>query len=80
MRFFSITLLAGVAAFASAQSMPLDDDKRPGTTFDDIRVPPLLELSPKNIEEEMNKTKFIMIKHYRSDHSHTCVRVQKQTC
>ncbi|KAH8173086.1 thioredoxin domain-containing protein [Sarocladium implicatum] len=65
MRFLSLALLAGAALLGRAQKMSLEDDpKKENTYFDAKRVPPLLELTPSNWEEEVNQTKFLMVKHY----------------
>ena len=56
MRFLSLALLAGAAVLGSAQKMSLEDDpKKENTYFDAKRVPPLLELTPSNWEEEVNQ-------------------------
>lgn len=69
MRQFLLTLLAGAAAFSHVQAAnkdakPVDVDDE-STTFNSIEVPPLLVLTPTNWDEEIGKTKFLMIKHYR---------------
>lgn len=66
MRLSPFAFLAGAAALVRGQS--LDENyvttKKP-TVFNDVTVPPLLELTPLNFEEEVTKTKYLMVKHYR---------------
>lgn len=65
MRLRSLALVAASAAHAWAQSLSGDADSKDFTEFDSVKVPPLLELTPSNFEEEMNQTRFLMVKHYR---------------
>jgi protein disulfide-isomerase len=66
MRLLSLALLAGAAVLGRAQKLSLENDpKKENTYFDGQRVPPLLELTPTNWDEEVNQTRFLMIKHYR---------------
>jgi protein disulfide-isomerase len=66
MRFLSLALLASAAILGRAQKMSLENDpKKENTYFDGKKVPPLLELTPSNWDEEVNQTKFLMVKHYR---------------
>lgn len=66
MRLLSLALAAVAVAVAGAQKLSLEDDpKRENTYFDGKRVPPLLELTPKNWDQEINQTRFLMVKHYR---------------
>jgi protein disulfide-isomerase len=64
MRFSLLALLAGSATLAGAQSFKGKKTKEP-TVFNSIEVPPLLELTPTNWEEEIKKSKFLFVKHYR---------------
>ncbi|KAJ4270048.1 hypothetical protein NW762_001721 [Fusarium torreyae] len=63
MRLSPLAILAGLSAFAWAEedTNPVTDP----TTFNGKMVPPLLELTPLNWEEELKKSKFMMVKHYR---------------
>lgn len=68
MRLSILSLLAGAAALARAE--PLGDgsaekEADKGTTFNHKTVPPLLELSPSNWNEQVNKTRWLMVKHFR---------------
>lgn len=61
-----LALFAGAVALVRAQSLDPEAVNSPkSTVFNGITVPPLLELTPANFEEEIKKTKFLMIKHYR---------------
>ncbi|KAF5019212.1 hypothetical protein F66182_8786 [Fusarium sp. NRRL 66182] len=62
MRLSSLALLAGLSVLARAEEVhnPATDP----TTFNGKTVPPFLELSPANWEEELKKSKFLMVKHY----------------
>lgn len=60
-----MALLASAAALARGQLMDRDTTGKKTTVFDDIKVPPLLELTPANWETEKVKTKFLLVKHYR---------------
>ena len=66
MRLSSFALLAGVAGVTQAQSLDKDAiNSKKATTFNGVKVPPLLEITPNNFEEELTKTKYLMVKHYR---------------
>jgi protein disulfide-isomerase len=66
MRLISLALLLGTAALSGAQSLKEDKNpKKENTYFNNIMVPPLLELTPSNWDEEMKLTKFLLVKHYR---------------
>lgn len=63
-------LLLGAAARTGAQEDDYDDEipedkSLETTTFDDIKVPPMLELTPDNFETEIKKSKYMLVKHYR---------------
>ncbi|KAF4993570.1 hypothetical protein FDECE_13366 [Fusarium decemcellulare] len=62
MRLSPLALLAGLPAFAWAEDS-INPVTEP-TTFNGIKVPPFLELSPANLEEELKKSKFLMVKHF----------------
>ncbi|KAG5928307.1 hypothetical protein E4U53_002698 [Claviceps sorghi] len=57
------------SAFALARAEPLGDSDAeqsasPGTVFNSKPVPPLLELTPKNWNDEVNKTKWLLVKNF----------------
>lgn len=62
-------LLLGATARVAAQDDEDDyapeDNSLETTTFDGIKVPPMLELTPDNFETEIKKSKYILVKHYR---------------
>jgi protein disulfide-isomerase len=62
MRLSPLAILAGVAArgLAEEETNPVKP-----STFNGKTVPPLKELTPANWEEEIKKSKFLMVKHYR---------------
>lgn len=68
MRLLPLSLLFGAAATALAAAVT-NDDEFPAvletTHFNGIAVPPMLELSPETWEQEMNNTKFLMVKFFR---------------
>jgi protein disulfide-isomerase len=66
MRLSPFAFLAGVATVSRAQSLDPDtSDSSKATVFDGITVPPLLQLTPANFDEEIKKTRYLVIKHYR---------------
>lgn len=64
MRLSPSVLLAGAATLLAAPALAKPKVAKP-TEFNGITVPPLLELNPTNYEEEIKKTKYILVKHYR---------------
>ncbi|KAM4056810.1 thioredoxin domain-containing protein [Hirsutella rhossiliensis] len=64
MRLHVFALLVGLAAPGWAQSSEEQDAKPHDTIFDGITVPPLLELTPSNWNEESKKTRWLAVKHY----------------
>lgn len=60
MRLLQLALFA-----ASAIGVTAADAAAESTTFGGVSVPPMLELSPKTYSEEINSTKFMVVKHYR---------------
>jgi protein disulfide-isomerase len=62
MRLSLLSLLVGASALVAA-----GDEKKKGgpTTFNGITVPPLLELTPQNFDEEIVKTKWMFVKQHR---------------
>lgn len=66
MRLSPLALLAGIPVLSRAQSLDPDAiNSKKATTFNGVTVPPLLEITPSNFEEELKKTKLLMVKHYR---------------
>lgn len=66
MRLSPFALLAGAAALTQAQSLNKDAmSSKKATTFNGVTVPPLLEITPSNFEDELKQTKYLMVKHYR---------------
>ena len=61
MRLLQLALLAVSTVVAAAE----EEETKP-TTFDGVTVPPLMDLTPSNWAEEVNKTQFLVVKHYRS--------------
>ncbi|KAL7796538.1 thioredoxin-like protein [Trichoderma ceciliae] len=78
MRLTPFTLLSGLATFALlGSSLAVDDDEDANVTektyFDSLPVPSLIELTPDNFEEEANRTKWLLVKHY-SPYCHHCIK------
>ena len=66
MRLFKLSLLFGAAAWAVAESSEEPEEEvREATRFNGIVVPPMLELTPDNWEQERKASKYLMVKHYR---------------
>ena len=68
MRAGILAFLACAVAFARADAISdteAEDDVVASTKFNGQTVPPLLELTPDNWNDEVNKTRWLMIKHYR---------------
>lgn len=65
MRFSPLATLAGLSAFVLAEEVknPVSEP----SVFNGKTVPPLLELTPANWEEQAKKNKFMMVKHFRYD-------------
>lgn len=60
--------LFGAAALAIASPPSADTEEditRENTYFNGKKVPPILELTPANYKEELKKSKFLMVKHFR---------------
>ncbi|KAK2606071.1 hypothetical protein QQS21_003466 [Conoideocrella luteorostrata] len=67
MRPSVLSLLAGAWALVRAEPLgdsETDKDASKGTTFNSKPVPPLLELTASNWKDEVNKTKWLLVKHY----------------
>ncbi|KAL7950351.1 thioredoxin domain-containing protein [Trichoderma barbatum] len=78
MRLTPFTLLSGLAAlglFGSSAAASADDEDSVGpenTYFDSLMVPPLIDLTPDNFDEEVSKSKYLLVKHY-SPYCHHCI-------
>ncbi|KAI6785102.1 uncharacterized protein J7T54_006744 [Emericellopsis cladophorae] len=65
MRFSPLTILTAAAALAKGQSLdPEAINAKKATVFNDIKVPPLMDLTPSNFDDEIKKTKYMLVKHY----------------
>ena len=61
---------ARLAVAASTTMVPMttteaEDDVAEYTKFNDVSIPPLIELTPDNWEKESKSSKWLMVKHYR---------------
>lgn len=66
MRLLPFTLLFGAAALTAAASASADENPdRENTYFNQKKVPPMLELTESNWDEEIKASKWLMVKHYR---------------
>jgi protein disulfide-isomerase len=68
MRIASLTLFLGASALVAAQATDAklqDDFTTKSTYFDGKKVPPLLELTLTNIDNEFNRTKYMVVKYGR---------------
>lgn len=65
MRLLSLSLLFGAAALAIAQEVDDDEPPREPTYFNGKTVPPMLELTPHNVDKEIKASKYLMVKHFR---------------
>jgi protein disulfide-isomerase len=67
MRLILLPLLFGAAVWAAAASSDSSDEEGAGenTYFNGIKVPPMLELTQDNWEEEYKSSQWLMVKHYR---------------
>ncbi|PFH62581.1 hypothetical protein XA68_13001 [Ophiocordyceps unilateralis] len=71
MRLLALALALGAAAPTWAQT-PEDSDPQPeSTTFNSVTVPPLLEITPTNWQDEIKKSRWLVVKHY-SPYCHHC--------
>jgi protein disulfide-isomerase len=64
MRLSPSILLAGAASLLATPALAKPKVPKP-TVFNGITVQPLFELTPANYEEEIKKTKYTLVKHYR---------------
>ncbi|KAH8911488.1 thioredoxin [Coniochaeta sp. PMI_546] len=72
MRLLPFTLLFGAAALTAAASASADENPdRENTYFNQKKVPPMLELTESNWDEEIKASKWLMVKHY-SPWCHHC--------
>lgn len=64
-----LPLFLGAARLAVAASTTTtteaEDDVAEYTKFNDVSIPPLIELTPDNWEKESKASKWLMVKHYR---------------
>ncbi|GAO16588.1 hypothetical protein UVI_02019740 [Ustilaginoidea virens] len=68
MRLSAWSLLASAAALVRAkENSDANKSVSQGTVFDLKPVPPLLELSPANWNDEVNKTTWLIVKNYRCE-------------
>ena len=70
MRLSLLSLMAGAAALVRAEPLgdsDTDKDAAKPTTFDNKPVPPLMELTPSTWADEVNKTRWLLVKHFRFD-------------
>ncbi len=69
MRLFGgLSFLFGAAALVAAASDADTEEEvqtKENTYFNGQKVPPMLELTPKTWDQEVNSTKWMMVKHYR---------------
>lgn len=63
--FGAVSLAATATATDSSSTDSDDDAPRENTYFNQMKVPPLLELTPDNWEKESKASKWLMVKHYR---------------
>lgn len=66
MRLLPLGLLFGAATLSAAASA--SDDENPdqeNTYFNGKKVPPMLELTASNFDEQINASQWLMVKHYR---------------
>jgi protein disulfide-isomerase len=67
MRLLHWSLLLGAVARAVAEDdYDFEDDApKEATFFNGKKVPPMLELTPDNWEQESKASKYLLVKHYR---------------
>ncbi|KAJ9132484.1 Thioredoxin-like protein [Coniochaeta hoffmannii] len=70
MRLLPFTLLFGAATLGAAASAD-DKTEQENTYFNGKKVPPMLELTESNWDQEINSSKWLMVKHY-SPWCHHC--------
>ena len=52
-------------AASTTTTTEAEDDAVEYTKFNDVSIPPLIELTPDNWEKESKAGKWLMVKHYR---------------
>lgn len=70
MRLLSLVSLLGAAVLGAAAGDVLPDARAPDlpqgwAMFDGVTLPPFIELTPGNFDEEMAKSKFMLVKLFR---------------
>jgi protein disulfide-isomerase len=68
MRLTSLALLFSAVTLGITQVIgadTTDDPEKEDTYFDGIRVPPLLELTADNFEDEAKASKFLVVKYFK---------------
>jgi protein disulfide-isomerase len=68
MRLPSFALLLGAATLGAAQALDAEtgnDPMQENTYFNGKKVPPLLELTELNFDEEIKKTTYTVVKYFR---------------
>jgi len=68
MKLSVLSILASAFALAGAEPLgdsDADNSASKGTVFNSKPVPPLLELTPANWNDEVNKTKWLLVKNFR---------------
>jgi protein disulfide-isomerase len=61
MRLATILTLLGASTLAHGKGKKAPEP----TTFNGIEVPPLLELTPDNYDQELKDSTYVMVKHHR---------------
>lgn len=64
---FATLIILGATALAAATGRKAKTDADGNTTFNGVKVPPMLEITPDTFEKEKAASKFLLIKHYRCD-------------
>ncbi|KAI2621502.1 thioredoxin-like protein [Hypomontagnella submonticulosa] len=67
MRLASLALFFGAAALGAAQAIGSESKDNPdkeNTYFNGKKVPPLLELTPNNFDEEVKQSKLLVVKYF----------------
>ncbi|OLN97399.1 Uncharacterized protein C3D6.13c [Colletotrichum chlorophyti] len=64
MRLSPEFLLLGSTLLSGVQAAGKEQDDREYTTFNSMKVPPLLELTPDTFDTEVKASQFMLIKHY----------------
>lgn len=69
MRWLPLFLGAARVAVAASTTTTTEAEDDVGVTeytkFNDVSIPPLIELTPDNWEKESKASKWLMVKHYR---------------